>query len=679
MHSLRARLIIYSIIFVFTTSCAILWISVYQSKKRGERDIESIRLLENTRVRNTLKGRVDIICSFIDAHYRRSMTPEEMLPLLEQIHDLTVNNDRRYFWIIDVGKHRQFLIPHFSQINSDTFRRQTDLLIQTVINATLEKGNGYCSINWPHEFNNTPGRPPIAKLCYAQLFRPFNWIIVSGQYIDDMNDIIAGRIEATNKEISAIILERVLFSGIILLACTLGIILFTTRVTRPINRLVTFTQETASGKKGCSERIVINSRDEIGKLATSFNSMLGRIEGMIATLEENGRRYRELVENVNSAIIRLDMDGRIIFINEFSLTFLQISPHDAIGRKISDILISPMNFASLLDPFHHATDTDRYYAENEIVTAKGERKWVAWSYRPIFDTHGTLKEILCVGNDISVRKKAEELSRLQHMKLIQTDKMVTLGNLVSGVAHEINNPNNFILLNAENLSDMWKDIVPVLDEHFKVNHSYTLAGLSYEEMRTEIPALIGGLTGGAQRIKKIVQSLKDFVRQDPEDLNQEVDLTEVVSGACIILSNLIKNSTENFRIMKEGTCFVVEGNFQRLEQVVINLLTNACEATLDKKKSITVTLTNKPDSPDVILEIRDHGVGIQTENMKYIMDPFFTTKRLSGGTGLGLAICYNIIKDHCGELKIESTPDELTCAIVTLQRMQKKLGVSDYD
>jgi polar amino acid transport system substrate-binding protein len=291
---------------------------------------------------------------------------------------------------------------------------------------------------------------------------------------------------------------------------------------------------------------------------------------------------------------------------------------------------------------------------------------MAWSNKPLYDEKGDLKEILCVGSDITARKQAEELAQLQQRKLIQTDKMATLGMLVSGIAHEINNPNNFIILNAESLAQMWNDIRPVLDDHYAIQKDYSLGGLPYGEMREEFPALIRGPAEGAQRIKRIVQSLKDFIRQEPSELNQAVSLEQVVESACLILCNLIKKSTQHFQMVKGCQLPSVKGNFQRLEQVVINLLTNACQATVDPSKPITITLSEAAAGRQVCLTVADGGVGIEPAHMKYIMNPFFTTKRHSGGTGLGLAIAYSIIKDHGGELKIESTPGEGTSAIITL-------------
>jgi PAS domain S-box-containing protein len=667
MHSLRTKLLIYTILFVFTSSSAILTISVCQSKKRGKQDIESIKSLENARVRNNLKEHVNVVYSIIEAHNRQALSQNEIKALLNDIQKLTSVGERRYFWIMKADTAPKLLIPDYTSAHVDSNNAKTDAMLKTVYRCVRDKGEGFCSITWPaiqNDMQDSSG----TKLCYVRLYKPLNWVIVSGQYIDDMNDVIADRVSRNNTKIKELIWERILYSVLILLASTLLIILFSTMVTRPINKLVKFTQKMASGGRNRSARIDISSNDEIGLLARNFNSMLQRIDVALEKLAEKGRLYQELVENVNSAIIRINKCGKIVFVNKYLQHHMGLKTDEAIDNKILDDIVSQMNISSLLDVKQKGSEPDHYYVENEIVVSDDNRKWVAWSLRLIFSKEGSLKEILCVGNDITIRRNAEEIKRLQQMKLIQTDKMATLGNLVSGVAHEINNPNNFILLNAENLSDIWIDIVSILDEHYAKDGSYTIAGLSYQEMRSEIPALIRGITDGAQRIKKIVDSLKHFARQDPEEYNHRVNVCEVVGSACIILSNMIKNSTDKFTVIKKGHCFDVQGNFQRIEQVVINLLTNACQATSDKRKPITVTIDNQKNPDYVVVEVCDCGKGILPENMKHIMDPFFTTKRHNGGTGLGLFICYNIIKAHGGEIKIESNPGIQTIASITLKK-----------
>jgi signal transduction histidine kinase len=306
------------------------------------------------------------------------------------------------------------------------------------------------------------------------------------------------------------------------------------------------------------------------------------------------------------------------------------------------------------------------YLEREHVTKNGNNIWVGWTNRPLYENDNTFVETLCVGSDITKSKEAELLATLQQHKLIQAEKMATLGVLVSGVAHEINNPNNYILLNAQTLFDMWQDIAPVLKSYSDEYPDYAVSGLAYTELHKEIPAMLKGIADGSRRIKAIVQNLKEFSRMEPDDMTQKVDITKVLEAAQIILSNMIKKSTHNFTVSIPHNIPPVRGNFQRIEQVIINLLTNACQATIDPVNPVIVQAQYIRSTHEIAIIVSDKGKGIKPDDMKRIFDPFFTTKRDEGGTGLGLAVSYSIVKDHGGDLKIESQEGKGTTTTLTL-------------
>lgn len=274
------------------------------------------------------------------------------------------------------------------------------------------------------------------------------------------------------------------------------------------------------------------------------------------------------------------------------------------------------------------------------------------------------KNLEQLNKEIVEREHAEELANQQQKKLFQSEKMASVGILVSGVAHEINNPNNFILLNSDNLSDVWKDLIPFLDKYSEDHGDFMIAGLMYSEIRDEVSMIINGIKEGSERIKKIVQTLKDFARKDPGNLDQIVDIADVIDASVIILTSLIKKSTDRFSTKFSENLPKIKGNFQQLEQVVINLISNACHALENRNKEINISTIL--DNNSVLITVQDEGKGISPEDLKYIMDPFFTTKRDSGGTGLGLSISYNIIKAHGGELIIKSEVGKGTTAVIKL-------------
>lgn len=268
--------------------------------------------------------------------------------------------------------------------------------------------------------------------------------------------------------------------------------------------------------------------------------------------------------------------------------------------------------------------------------------------------------------DITKLKQAELEARQREKQLIQAEKMATLGVLASGIAHEVNNPNNFILLNAQFLLEVWKDAAPVLREYEQENGPVYLAGLPQREAAESVQEMISGIIQGAGRIKKIVNNLNTFSRTDTGDFNQTVEVEAMVDSAILIVRNLIRKSTQNFQIDHAPDLPPVKGSVQQLEQVVINLLTNACHALSDPQQQIRVSTYREAETGSVCVAVYDAGCGIPPEQISRILDPFYTTKRDSEGTGLGLSISYQIVKNHGGELLIESQPGEGTTATVKL-------------
>jgi len=275
--------------------------------------------------------------------------------------------------------------------------------------------------------------------------------------------------------------------------------------------------------------------------------------------------------------------------------------------------------------------------------------------------------------EIVERERVEELTRSQQQQLVQADKMATLGILASGIAHEINNPNNFILLNARIFSKVWNDVLPILEEYHENQGDFAIAGMPYTQVCERIGQLINGISEGSQRIQKIVQGLRDFARHDTGNLNQLVNINTVADAAILIVSNLIQKSTRLFSCEYDNDIPNVLGNAQQLEQVIINLLTNACQALPDRDKRLFISTSHDNTSNNVIVCIRDEGVGIPPENLKHILDPFFTTKRDTGGTGLGLSISYNIIKTHGGELIFDSESGKGTTVTIKLKAHQNSV------
>jgi polar amino acid transport system substrate-binding protein len=268
--------------------------------------------------------------------------------------------------------------------------------------------------------------------------------------------------------------------------------------------------------------------------------------------------------------------------------------------------------------------------------------------------------------EIAERKHAEEELRLNQQQLVQADKLAALGVLVSGVAHEINNPTGLILLEVPTLKRFYADASKVLEQYSRENGDFTCGGLPYSRMREELPRSLEKLHDSGKRIKRIVDDLKDFARQGGSACNETVDLNSVVQAAVRLVEPSIRNATTRFSASYGEHLPPFRGNTQRIEQVLVNLILNACQALPDRERAVELATWSDPERATVVFRLRDEGCGISPEHLARLTDPFFTTKRESGGTGLGLSVSATIVKEHGGALTFESEPGSGTTVTLTL-------------
>lgn len=268
--------------------------------------------------------------------------------------------------------------------------------------------------------------------------------------------------------------------------------------------------------------------------------------------------------------------------------------------------------------------------------------------------------------EIAERTAAEQELRRNQQQLVQADKMAALGILVSGVAHEINNPNGLILLNMPILKDVCNDALEQLEQHCPDQEALQLGGLGYGRVKQELPLMLEEMQDGARRIKRIVDDLKDFARQDDAALMEPLDLNQVTQAAVRLVDRSLRGATNRFEAAYDESLPLIRGSSQRIEQVLVNLLLNACQALTDQQLGIYLRTFSDPDHQRVGVSVRDEGCGIAPEHLDRLTDPFFTTKRETGGTGLGLSVSAGIVKEHGGSLHFSSPPGHGTTVTVLL-------------
>ncbi|MBK8944666.1 MAG: PAS domain-containing protein [Ignavibacteriae bacterium] len=301
--------------------------------------------------------------------------------------------------------------------------------------------------------------------------------------------------------------------------------------------------------------------------------------------------------------------------------------------------------------------------EHRIIHRDGTIRWVKNSIVLQKDENDNVISYDGIVNDITKLKEAEEQNKIKSEQLIHADKMASLGILVSGIAHEINNPNNFIMLNINLLKKIWEDVKPILNQYYIENGDFALGGMSYKNFVEKIDKSYESILSGSDRIKKIIDNLTNYSKY-PSKEYKKISINEVVEVAISITNNFITKSTNRFNVNYSKGFPLVWGSANRLEQVVINLINNACQSLTNVNQKISIKVYE--ESNKVIIEVEDEGEGIDEKDLKHIFDPFYTTKREKGGTGLGLSISYNIVKNHNGDFKIESAKGKGTKAKIYL-------------
>ena len=260
--------------------------------------------------------------------------------------------------------------------------------------------------------------------------------------------------------------------------------------------------------------------------------------------------------------------------------------------------------------------------------------------------------------EITERMRSAEELQIRQKQLLHADKMTSLGILVSGVAHEINNPNGLIQLSLPQLSKAYQSIEPILEAHYREQGDFKLGWFDYSRMRQEIPKMLQEMLESSNRIKRIVEDLKDFARRNDSGLDDMVDLNEVIRSAVRLVDNTLRNATHHLQVDYCPKLPHFRGNGHRIEQVIVNLILNACQALTSVEQAIELRTYELQDEEMVVLEICDEGCGLDEETLQRITDPFFTTKRETGGTGLGLSVSDGIVKDHHGRLEFSCQPGQ---------------------
>ncbi len=477
---------------------------------------------------------------------------------------------------------------------------------------------------------------------------------------------------------------------------------------RPIIRLAAAARAVAGGS--WDQALPIEREDELGILANAFNRMAGKLQQSFAEVAEREAKLTEAQRVAHMGSWQFNFTTQKVIWSEEMFRIYGLTPR-AIAPSYEEAMqiIHPDDRAAVGKILQQVQENQQPFTiDYRVVYGSGEIRYVNGKGQPIWEQGqviGTLGTVMDISDrkqaeislrtsEAELREKTEQLESLvsqlrrTQTQLVQTEKMSSLGQMVAGIAHEINNPVSFIHGNISYAQEYTKDLLKLMqivqDNQKDLPPAVQAAAkeIDVDFLTMDLPKLMQSMQVGAERIQNIVISLRNFSRLD-ESAIKSVDIHAGIDSTLMILQHRLKadpSHPEIIVVRNYGQLPLVECYAGQLNQVFMNLLGNAIDALIshfaDHAQVIeggnspqpTIWITTESHPPNQItMRIRDNAGGVPEEHQNKLFDHFFTTKPVGQGTGLGLAISYQVIVEkHGGELKFHSQLNEGTEFIVII-------------
>jgi len=406
------------------------------------------------------------------------------------------------------------------------------------------------------------------------------------------------------------------------------------------------------------------------------------------TMRENAEKRRVILEDIEEAYYEADTSGRFTFVNNAMCKSLGYKRAELIGQKYWRLL-DQATMQTLVEAVDKSYKTNQPVSlmDMEAIHKDGTKLISETSVSIIRDTEGAFIGFRGISRNVTKRRQMEQelirknkeiednrrhikhaLERLERtyeelkasqLKILQQEKMASIGQLAAGVAHELNNPMSFISSNLGTLEKYVNRLTEYITAQSDVIKSLKNAAavrkinakrkeLKLDYVIGDIREMIRESMNGAERVKKIVYELNCFSRMDEEEY-KEADINECIESAIVIVWNELKYKStleKNYGNLPLAKCYP-----RQINQIFVNLLINAVNS-IEKKGVIGIRTWHEDGS--IWMEVSDTGSGIPLQNLTKIFEPFFTTKAAGKGTGLGLSITYEIVQRHKGEITVKS-------------------------
>ena len=371
-----------------------------------------------------------------------------------------------------------------------------------------------------------------------------------------------------------------------------------------------------------------------------------RVEDM---LHQSRNTLRSVFDSISDPLILVDNDLNIRMVNRTTLDYFNFADYfDVLGKPFFKLVEGCYDHNSLQSIRSAIAAFEKISFESSPPNHPGTyRKTVIY---PIKEEHRKLGSAIIRISDITKEKNLER-------EFLQREKLATLGLLVSSIAHELNNPNNFIIFNTPILRDYIKAVLPLIDERGARQPESGLMGMSYTDLHEDILKLIANIEHGAQRINATISKLTGFARKRSGNDKQPVEPRELIERSVDICRNEIKKTVKDFEVRVEENLPTIIADSEAIEQVIINLLINASQAS-DKENSWLrlKAFLEKENGNYFNIEVADNGCGMDENTRNSIFLPFFTTKKDGMGTGIGLYVVENLVTEMGGEIAVQSEP-----------------------
>lgn len=407
--------------------------------------------------------------------------------------------------------------------------------------------------------------------------------------------------------------------------------------------------------------------DVIRKMDEVYNELLQyevALEEKNAALEESQQFIFSVLTSMSDLLVVCDRHAVIEEVNQALVDFTGKREDELKGAKLASLFADAGSRAAVERVMARLAAEPTHDLELQFLVGNGGVTPVALNFTPRLSGARKLLGVVITGRPVgelrrayhALREAHDQLKRTQQ-QLLQSEKMASLGRLVAGVAHELNNPISFVLGNVHAM----RRYAPRLKRYLEAVHGgeghAALAALRIElridHILEDLAPLLDGAIEGAERTRDIVDGLKRFSAADRNE-NVEFNLTEIIERSVHWVTRATPPSFQVDLELPEQ--LPVAGSPGQMQQVIINLVQNAADATHGQPTS-ALTVRAARENNDIMVTFRDNGPGIGREALDKIFDPFYTTKPVGKGTGLGLSISYGIVERHGGQLSAGNAED----------------------